>query len=153
MPFPQVSPELDSFWDEPAAGTSGREESAGLSHCPSTCHLCGLEPRSVGDLSVQFSSVAQSCLTLCDPMDCSKPGLPVHPQLPELLKLMPNESVMPSNHLILCCPLLLPPSIFPRLRKDWKRSGYFPMSWFLASGGQRIGVSGSASFLPMNTQD
>ena len=64
----------------------------------------------------QFSSVAQSCLTLCDPMDCSMPGLPVHHQLPELLKLMSIESVMPSNHLILCCPLLLPLSIFSSIR-------------------------------------
>ena len=65
---------------------------------------------------VQFSSVAQSCLTLCNPMDCSTPGLPVHQQLPELLKLMCTESVMPSNDLILCCPLLLLPSIFPSIR-------------------------------------
>ena len=49
-------------------------------------------------------------------MDCRMPGLPVHHQLPGLLKLMSNESVMPSNHLILCCPLLLPPSILPSIR-------------------------------------
>ena len=60
-----------------------------------------------------FSSVAQSCLTLCNPMDRSMPGFLVHHQLPSLLKLMPIESVMPSKHLILCHPLLLPPSIFP----------------------------------------
>ena len=53
--------------------------------------------------SVQFSSVTQSCPTLCDPMNCSMPGLPVHHQL------MSIESVMPSSHLILCRPLLLPP--------------------------------------------
>ena len=46
-------------------------------------------------------------------MDCSTPGLTVHHQLPSLLKLMPIELVMPSKHLILCHPLLLPPSIFP----------------------------------------
>ena len=63
----------------------------------------------------QFSSVAQSCPTLWA-MDCSMPGLPVHQQLPELLKLMSIESVMPSNHLILCCLLLLLPSIFPSIR-------------------------------------
>ena len=68
----------------------------------------------------QFSSVAQSCPALCNPMDCSTPGLPVYHQLPNLLnmgllKLMSTESVMPSNHLILCCPLL-PPSIFPSMR-------------------------------------
>ena len=68
------------------------------------------------DRSIPFSSVAQSCPTLCDLMDCSTPGLPVYHQLPELTQLMSIESVMPSNHLILCHPLLLPPSIFPRIR-------------------------------------
>ena len=51
-------------------------------------------------------------MILCDPMDCSMPGFPVHHQLPEFTKLMSIESVMPSNHLILCHPLLLLPSIF-----------------------------------------
>ena len=55
------------------------------------------------------------------------------------------ELVMPSNHLILCHPLLLPPSIFPSIR-------IFPNEFF-ASGGQSIGASASASVLPMNTQD
>ena len=63
-------------------------------------------------VSVQFSSVTQLCPTLCDSMDCSTPGLPVHHQL---LKLMSIELVMPSNYLILCHPLL-PPSIFPSIR-------------------------------------
>ena len=66
--------------------------------------------------SVQFSSVAQSCPTLCSPMDCSKPDLPVITNSQSLLKLMSIESMMPSNHLILCHPLLLPPSIFPSIR-------------------------------------
>ena len=61
--------------------------------------------------SFWFSSVTQSCPTLCDPTDCSTPGFPVHYQLPEF-KLMSIESVMPFNHLILCCSLLLPSSIF-----------------------------------------
>ena len=61
--------------------------------------------------SVQFSSVTQSCPTLCDPMDHSMSGLPVHDQDPEFI-----ESVMPSNHLLLCRPLLLLPSIFPSIR-------------------------------------
>ena len=65
---------------------------------------------------VQFSSVAQSCLTLCDPMNPSTPGLPVHHKLPCLLKLMYIKSVMPSSHLILCCPLLLLPPIPPSIR-------------------------------------
>ena len=66
--------------------------------------------------SLQFSSVAQPCPILCDPMDCSTPGFPVHHQLQSLLKLMSIESVMPSNHLILCLPLLLLPSIFSSIR-------------------------------------
>ena len=56
-----------------------------------------------------------SCLTLCDPIDCSQPGFPVLHRLPELVKLMSIESVMPSNHLIVCHPLLLP-LIFPSIR-------------------------------------
>ena len=60
-----------------------------------------------------------------------------------LLKLISIESVMPSNHLILCCPLLLLPSIFPSIRS-------FPLSQFFASDGQSIGASASASVLPMN---
>ena len=62
------------------------------------------------------SLVAQSCLTLCDPMDCGTPGFPVHLHSGSLLKLMCIELVMPSNHLILCHPLLLLPSIFPSIR-------------------------------------
>ena len=58
------------------------------------------------------SSVAQSCPTLCDPMGCSTPGFPVLHYSQSLLKLMSIESVMLSNHLILCHPLLLLPSIF-----------------------------------------
>ena len=54
-------------------------------------------------------------LTLCNPTDCSRPGLPVYHQL-SLLKFMSIEWVMPPNHLILCHPLLLPPSIFPSIR-------------------------------------
>ena len=67
-------------------------------------------------MSVQFSSVSQSCLTLCNPMNRSTPGLPVHHQLLGFTKPMSIESVMPSNHLILCHPLLLLPSIFPSIR-------------------------------------
>ena len=64
--------------------------------------------------SVQFSSVAQSCPTLCNPMNRSTPGLPVHHQLPKF-RLTSIELVMPSSHLILCHPLLLPP-IPPSIR-------------------------------------
>ena len=65
---------------------------------------------------VTFSSVAQSCTTLCNPMNCSTPGLPSITNSQSLLKLMSIELVMPSNHLILCPPLLLLPSIFPSIR-------------------------------------
>ena len=63
--------------------------------------------------SVQFSS---SVVSDSDPMDCSTPGFPVHHQSQSLRKLTSIESVIPSNHLILCHPLVLPPSIFPSIR-------------------------------------
>ena len=66
-------------------------------------------------MNAMFSSV-QLYPTPCDLIDCSTPGFPVHHQLPSLLKLMPIKSVMPSKHLILCQPLLLPSSIFPRIK-------------------------------------
>ena len=64
-----------------------------------------------------------------------------------LLKLMLIELVMPSNHLILCRPLLLPPSIFPSIRVFSNE-----MVQSFTSGGQHIGVSASTSVLPMNIQ-
>ena len=63
--------------------------------------------------SVQFS---RSVVSDCDPMDCSIPGFPVHHQHPEHTQTHVHCSVMPSNHLILCRPLLLLPSIFPSIR-------------------------------------
>ena len=97
-------------------------------------------------LPVQFGLVTQSCLALCDPMDCSMPGLPVITNFRSLLKLMSIESVMPSNHLILCRPVSSRLQSFPA-------SGSFPMSLFFTVGGQSTGVSASASVLPMNIQD
>ena len=67
---------------------------------------------SISSLPFSCSIVSDSL----DPMNCSMPGFPVHPQLPSLPKLMSIESVMPSNHLILCHPLHLLPSIFPSIR-------------------------------------
>ena len=94
--------------------------------------------------SVQFSSVAQSCLTLCDPMNRSTLGLPIHHQLPEFTQTHVHRvgdaissSVVPFSS----CPQSLP------------ASGPFPVSQLFAWGGQSIGVSASASVLPMNTQD
>ena len=65
-------------------------------------------------IKTQFSSVAQSCLTLCDPMDYMASLSITNSQ--SVLKLMSIECVMPSNHPILCCLLLLLPSIFPSIR-------------------------------------
>ena len=81
---------------------------------------------------MRSSSITQSCPTLYDTMDCSTPGFPVHHQLPELAQLMSVESVMPTNHLILCCPLLLLPSIFPSIRVFSYESGLrirWPKYW------------------------
>ena len=94
---------------------------------------------------LQFSSVGQSCLTLCDPMDCSTPGLPVHHQSWSSLRLTSIESVMLSSHLILCHPLLLLPLIPPSIRvfsNESTRMGW-PKYWSFAL----------ASVLPKNTQD
>ena len=67
---------------------------------------------------VQFSLVQslKSCPTLCNPVNCSTPGLPIHHQLPEFTQTQSVESVMPSSHLILCRPLLLLPPIPPSIR-------------------------------------
>ena len=98
------------------------------------------------ELSQSVSSVAQSCPTLCNPMHWNTPGLLSITNSQSLLNLMSIESVMPANHLILCHPILLPPSIFPT-------SGSFPVSQLFAAGGQSMGVSASASVLPMHVQD
>ena len=68
--------------------------------------------------SYQFSSFHFSCsvMTLCNLLDCSTPGLPVHHQLPEFTQTHVHRVVMPSNHLIHCHPHLLLPSIFPSIR-------------------------------------
>ena len=73
-------------------------------------------------------SVTKLCLILCDPIDCSTPGLPVYHQTQSLPRLMFIESVMPSIHLILCCPLLLPTSIFPSI-KVFKNESVLHIRW------------------------
>ena len=96
--------------------------------------------------SVPFSSVAQSRLTLSNSMDCSMPGLPVYHQLPEFTQTHAHwvgDAIQPSH------PLSSPSP--PALNLSEHQS--FPMSQFFAWGGQSIGVSASASVLPMNTQD
>ena len=94
----------------------------------------------------QFSSVTQSCLTLCDPMNCSTPGLPVHHQFPEFTQIHVHrvgDAIQPSHPL---SPLLLLPPIPPSIR-------VFPMSQIFAWGGQSTGVSALAIVLPMNNED
>ena len=75
-----------------------------------------------------YCSVAKPCLTLCDPMDCSTPGFPSFTISRSLLKLVSIESVMPSNHLVLCHPLLLLPSIFPSIR-DFSNESVLHIRW------------------------
>jgi len=100
--------------------------------------------KNTTDEMVQFSSVTQLCPTLCDPMNRSTPGLPVHHQLPEFTHLCPSSwwchpaissSVVPFSS----CPQSLP------------ASESLPMSQLFAWGGQSVGVSASASVLPMVT--
>ena len=102
---------------------------------------------SLSRYSLQFSSVAQLFLTLCNPMNHSTPGLPVHHQLPELTQThvhWVSDAIQLSHHLSSPSPPTFKPS---------QPSGSFPISQFFTSGGQSIGVSASASVLPMNTQD
>ena len=75
-----------------------------------------IENDTLNFLYYTVSSIAQSCLTFCDFMDCSTPGLPESTNSWSLLKLMSIESVMPSNHLTLCWPLLPLLSNLPKIR-------------------------------------
>ena len=96
--------------------------------------------------SVQFSSVTQLCPTLWHPTDCSTPGLPVHHQLPEFTQTHVHrvaDAIQPSDPLSSTSPPAFNLSQHQTLQ----------MSLFFESGGQRIGVSASASVLPMNIQD
>ena len=97
------------------------------------------------ELKLQSFSCLVSCLTLCKPREACQASLSITISS-SLLKLMSIESVMPSNHHLLCHLLLLLPSTFPG-------SGSFLMTCLFTSGGQNIGASASASVLPMNIQD
>ena len=94
------------------------------------------------------TSVTQSCLTLCNPMDCSTPGLLVHHQLPELAQTHVHRvgDAMQLSH---------PPSIilFSSCLQSFPASGSLPMSQFFTAGGQSIGVSASASVLPTDSTE
>ena len=112
---------------------------------------------------IHFSSVAQSCLFV-NPWTAAHQAFLSITNSRSLLKLI--ESVMPSNHLTLCCPLLFlpssqwcPPTIsssvvpFSSCLRSFPTSGSFPRSQFFASGDQSIGVSASTSVFPMNSED
>ena len=93
--------------------------------------------------SVQFSSVAQSCLALCNPMDCRIPGFPVHHQLPEFTQ----------THAQWCHPTISSSVVpFSSCLRSFPASQSFPMSQLFAWGGQSTGVSALASFLPKKCQ-
>ena len=97
-----------------------------------------------GSLS-QFNSAAQSCPTLCDPMNCSMPGLPIHHQLPEFTEThvyRVGDAIQPSHPLV---PFSSCPQSFPAPKS-------FPVSQLFTWGGQSIGVSALASFLPKKPQ-
>ena len=107
----------------------------------------GLYLKHYPGLSCWCYSVTQSCLTLCDSMDCSTPGFPVLHQLPELAQTHVHwvgDAIKPSH------PLLSPS---PAALNLSQQLGAFPTTPFFASGGQSIGASASASVLPMNIQD
>ena len=99
----------------------------------------------ISQQSVQFSHSVVSDSFRPRGLQHARPPCP-SPNFQSLLKLVSIEPVMPSNHLILCHPLLFPPSVFPA-------SGSFQMSQFFTSGGQRIGVTDLTSVLLMNIQD
>ena len=97
----------------------------------------------VKQVSVQFSLITQLCPALCDPVDCSTPGFPVHHQLLELVQThvhRVSDAIKPS---------VIPFSHF----QSFPASESFQMSHFFTSGGQSIRVSALASVLPMSIQD
>ena len=107
-----------------------------------TCH-CVMERCDVSNF-LPFSLVTQLCPTLRDPMHCSTPGFPVHHQLLELTQT--------HVHLVSDTPTISS-TVVPFLHlQSLPASGSFQVSQFFASGGQNIGISASASVLPMNVQ-
>ena len=98
------------------------------------------------NLSIKFSSVAQSCPTLCDTMDCSTPGFPV---LHHLLEFAETHVHWVSDAIQPISSSVVP---FSSCFQSFPTSGSLLMIWLFTSGGQSIGASTSASVLPMNIQ-
>ena len=100
----------------------------------------GVAQRPQGWCWLHCHSVAKTCLTLCDPMDCSTPGFPILHHLPEPAQTRVHwvrDAIQPSH----------PTVLFPSCHQSFPVSGSFPVSWLFTSGGQTIGTSASASVL------
>ena len=98
----------------------------------------------INEVSCCCCSVTKSCLTLCDPMDCSTLGFPVLHHLPEFAQThvhWVSDAIQPSHPVLFSC------------LQSFPASEFFPMSWLFASGGQSIETSVSASVVPVNIQD
>ena len=107
----------------------------------------GILRSTIRGLYHQFNSVAQLCPTLCDPIDCNMPGLPVHHRLWELTQThvhWVSDAIQPFH------PLLSPS---PPAFNLSQHQGFFPVSQLFTLGGQSIRISASQSVLPMNIQD
>ena len=174
IPFPKFTSKtvpytswesLASLWKDPDAGKDWSQEEkgttedqmVGCSHQLSEHEFQQTLGDSEGQeslaccspwgLKVQFSSVTQSCPTLCNPMKHSTPGFPVPHQLPEFIQThlhWVGDAIQPSHLLS---------SSFSSHLQFFPASGSFPVSQFFVSGGQSIEVSASSSVLPVNTQD
>ena len=121
-------PWISSWWDE-WASVIGMDQLSSTLRCP-------------------FSSIQLSHVCLCDPMDCSMPGLPVHHQLPEFTQTCVHwvsDAIQPSHPLLSSSP--------PTFSLSQHQGIFQWVSQFFTSGGQSTGVSASASVLPKNTQD
>ena len=103
---------------------------------------------------MHFLLFSHQIMSDCDSLDFSMSSFPVPHHLPEFAQVHVHESVMPPNHLNLCCPFLLLPSAFlPSAFYSFPASESFRVNWLFSSGGQSIGGSASASVLPINIQD
>ena len=135
-----LGPQIFSLRSHPLSGASLSPHRAGVKQEDSP-------PLSYTHWESQFSSDTRSCPTLCDPIDCRMPGLPVHHQLPELSQILCSLSRS--------CHSTISSSVIPfsSCLQSFSAPGSFPVSQFFTSGDQNIGVSASTSVLPMNTQD
>ena len=146
LPAMQETSVWSLSWEDPLEKGTGTHPSILVWRIPRTIHPWGCKESDMTDFHFQFSSVAQSCPTLRDPMNCSTPGLPVHHQLPEFTQIyihQVSDAIQPSHPLSSPSPPAPNPS---------QHQSLFPMSQLFAWGDQSIGVSALASFLPKKSQ-